>query len=40
MAEKHRAKQNEMALEHPSYSPDLPPADFCLFGLLEIVLEG
>jgi hypothetical protein len=28
------------AMDHPLYSPDLAPADFCLFPELKNVLEG
>ena len=27
-------------LEHPSYSPDLAPSDFCLFPKLKVFLAG
>jgi histone-lysine N-methyltransferase SETMAR len=27
-------------LEHPPYSPDLAPSDFCLFRKLELFLAG
>ena len=27
-------------LEHPSYSPDLAPSDFCLFPKLKLFLAG
>jgi hypothetical protein len=27
-------------LEHPSYFPDLPPSDFCLFPKLKLFLAG
>jgi histone-lysine N-methyltransferase SETMAR len=37
--EKLRDLQYEL-LEHPSYSPDLAPSDFCLFPKLKLFLAG
>jgi hypothetical protein len=34
------AKKSIMKLDHPSYSPDLAPCDFCLFPKLKTALKG
>jgi len=34
------ANKNITALEHPPYSPDLTPCDFCLFPNIKSVLKG
>jgi len=34
------AKNDVTALEHPSYSPDLTPAEFCLFLRLKPAFKG
>lgn len=31
---------NRKALQHPPFSPDLPPFDFHVFGLLKKILKG
>jgi len=34
------ANKNITVLEHPPYSPDLAPCDFCLFQKIKSVLKG
>ena len=34
------ANKNIIVLEHPPYSPDLAPCDFCLFPKIKSVLKG
>jgi len=34
------ANKNITVLEHPPYSPDLAPCDFCLFPNIKSVLRG
>jgi len=34
------ANKNTTVLEHPPYSPDLAPFDFCLFPKIKSVLKG
>jgi len=34
------ANKNITVLEHPPYSPDLAPCDFCLFPKIKSVLKG
>jgi hypothetical protein len=34
------AKKSKMKLDHPPYTPDLPPCDFWLFPKLKTALKG
>jgi len=43
---KNKSKEDFLAtkqitvLEHPAYSPDLAPSDFCLFAKIKEILQG
>ena len=39
-AKEFLANKNITVLEHPPYSPDLAPCDFCLFPKIKTVLKG